>query len=252
MLENGNGLLELSDVPISLMLGTSSNYGSPNGSGPDLDGMGHRSIYAQIKELRDILLPLARGFAKFVNHVKTLRPSMLSLPRWRRLQHWNRASALSQKMSTLSLHAYARLKRMQRPSPAVPTRQDHGTYLVIVTAPQPLGPLGPMAQGHLLTVETRGVDLILSPVPKMNRHEVPSYFGSHAECHGSPPLRRCTCWANHRTVSRRGALHHRRQVSSNLPTWHHVTPSQKRRFHRSRELSLTRQRQLTLGWHVRL
>ena len=34
--------------------------------------MGHRSIDAQFKELRDILLPLARGFADFDNHVKTL------------------------------------------------------------------------------------------------------------------------------------------------------------------------------------
>ena len=61
-----------SDVPTSLMPGTSSNCGSPNGSGPDLDGMGHRSIDAQFKELRDIFLPLARGFADFDNHVKTL------------------------------------------------------------------------------------------------------------------------------------------------------------------------------------
>ena len=44
----------------------------PRGSGPDLDGMGHRSIDAQFKELRDILLPLARVFADFYNHVKTL------------------------------------------------------------------------------------------------------------------------------------------------------------------------------------
>ena len=50
----------------------SSNVGSPNGSGHDLDLMGHRSIDAQFKELRDILLPLARGFADFDNHVKTL------------------------------------------------------------------------------------------------------------------------------------------------------------------------------------
>ena len=51
-----------SDVPISL-LGTSSNYGSPNDFGPDLDGMRHRSIDAQFNELRGLLLPLARGFA---------------------------------------------------------------------------------------------------------------------------------------------------------------------------------------------
>ena len=61
-----------SDVPIYPMPGTSSNYGSLNGSGPDLDGMGHRSIDAQFKEVRDILLPLARGFADYDNHVKTL------------------------------------------------------------------------------------------------------------------------------------------------------------------------------------
>ena len=96
------------------------------------------------------------------------RPSMPSLPRWRCLQHWNRTSAPLQKTSALSLHAFAKLKRMQRPSPMVPTRQDLGTYLDIVTAPQPLGLSGPMAQGHLMTVEIRGVDLILSPAPKMN------------------------------------------------------------------------------------
>ena len=63
---------DASDVLVSPVPGTYSNYGSPNGSGPDLDGMGHRSIDAQFKELRDILLPLARGFADFDNHVKTL------------------------------------------------------------------------------------------------------------------------------------------------------------------------------------
>ena len=57
-------------LPGSLPL--SSNVGSPNGSDHDLDGMGHRSIDAQFKELRDILLPLARGFADFDKHVKTL------------------------------------------------------------------------------------------------------------------------------------------------------------------------------------
>ena len=72
---------------------------------------------------------------------------------------------------------------MRRLSPVVPTRQDHGTYLDIVTAPQaqgPLGPLGPMVQGHLMTAEIRGVDLIRSQAPKMNKHEVPFYYGSLA------------------------------------------------------------------------
>ena len=39
-------------------------------------------------------------------------------------------------------------------------RQPLGMYLDRVMAPQPLGPLGPMAQGHLTTAETQDVDLI--------------------------------------------------------------------------------------------
>ena len=65
-----------SDVPISPMPGTSSPHGSPNGSGPHLDGLGHLSFDARVKELQDILLPLARGFEDFVNHVKTLREAV--------------------------------------------------------------------------------------------------------------------------------------------------------------------------------
>ena len=44
-------------------------------------------------------------------------------------------------------------------------------------APRPLGLSGPVAQGRLMTVEIRGVDLIFSQAPKMNKHEVPSYYG---------------------------------------------------------------------------
>ena len=61
-----------SDARVSPMLGTSSNYGSPHGSGPDLDGMGRRSINAQFNELRECLLPLARGFADFDKQVKSI------------------------------------------------------------------------------------------------------------------------------------------------------------------------------------
>ena len=93
-------------------------------------------------------------------------------------------AAMDKNVSTLtqnvnvSLHAYARLKRMQRPSPVAPTRQDRGTHLDIVTASQPVGPLGPMAQGLRMTVKIRGVDLIVSQAPKMNMREVQSYCGS--------------------------------------------------------------------------
>ena len=40
----------------------------------------------------------------------------------------------------------------------------------MVTAPQPLGLSGPMAQGHLMTIEIQGVDLILSQAPRVNMH----------------------------------------------------------------------------------
>ena len=103
------------------------------------------------------------------------RPSMPSLPRWRCLQQWNGTSTPLQQMSTRSLHAYATLKRMQSSSPVVPTRQDRGTYLDIVTVPQPLGP---GSQGRLMTVEIQGVDLILSQALRMKMHEVPSCYGS--------------------------------------------------------------------------
>ena len=71
--------------------------------------------------------------------------------------------------------------RLVRPlALAAPTWQDHGTYLDIVTAPQPLGPLGPMALGHLMTIGIQDADLIHSQAPKMNNHEVPFYSGSLA------------------------------------------------------------------------
>ena len=180
-----------SDVSISPVLGTSSNYGSPYGSGPDLDGMGHRSIDAQFKELRDILLPLARGFADFDNHVKTISEAVeVVTSRLTSVEQTVDAlvakmalfTALEQNVNTpaLSLHVYARLKQMQPPAPAAPTRQDLGLYLDIVMGPQPLGPSGPMARGHLTTTETQNVDLILSQALKMNMHEVPSYYSFRA------------------------------------------------------------------------
>ena len=105
------------------------------------------------------------------------RPSTPSLPRWRHLQHRNHSY---RKCQLAHCTHFAKLKRMRRPSPAVPTRQDPGTYLHIVTAPQPLGPLGPMAHGHQMTVEIRVVGMIRSQAPKMNKHEVPFYYGSLA------------------------------------------------------------------------
>ena len=60
-----------SEVHISPVPGSSSKSGSPNGSGSNLQGRG-RSNDAQFREVRDILLPAARRFADFDNHVKAI------------------------------------------------------------------------------------------------------------------------------------------------------------------------------------
>ena len=57
-------------------------------------------------------------------------------------------------------------KRMQRPSPVDPARQDLGKNLDM--------------EGHLMTIEIQDEDLIRSQAPKMNNHEVPFYYGSLA------------------------------------------------------------------------
>ena len=69
---------------------------------------------------------------------------------------------------------------MQRPSPVDPARQDLGIYSDKAMAPQPLGLPGPMAQGHLMTMEIQDEDLIRSQAPKMNNREVPFYCDSLA------------------------------------------------------------------------
>ena len=47
-------------------------------------------------------------------------------------------------------------------------------------APQPLGPLGPMARVLLTTIGTQDADLILSQALKMNMHEVQSHYSFRA------------------------------------------------------------------------
>ena len=45
-------------------------------------------------------------------------------------------------------------------------------------APQPMGLSGPMAKGHLMTIEIQDEDLIRSQALKMNKREMPYYFDS--------------------------------------------------------------------------
>ena len=46
--------------------------GSPDGSSPDLDGVGSRPYDAQFQELPDMLGPLVQGLTDFENHVRTV------------------------------------------------------------------------------------------------------------------------------------------------------------------------------------
>ena len=66
---------------------------------------------------------------------------------------------------------------MRQPSPVDLGRQDLGTCLAGVPAPQPLGP---MALGHPMTTGIQDADLIRSQSPKMSRREVPSFYDSLA------------------------------------------------------------------------
>ena len=68
-----------SNVPISPLPVTSSNFGSISGSGLDLDGMGHRSYDAHFKELRDMVVPLVRNVASYESHIQTISNSVVLL-----------------------------------------------------------------------------------------------------------------------------------------------------------------------------
>ena len=155
--------------------------------------MGRRSIDAQFNELRDMLLPLACGFADFDNHAKT--PSeVVGMATSRIASVEQTVNALSAKMasfaalelnvSTLTENVNsltARICKIETNATSVSSGSDSARSWNILghsNGSSAAGSLG--SQGHLMTVEIRGVDLIRSQAPKMNKHEVPSYYGSFA------------------------------------------------------------------------
>ena len=89
-------------------------------------------------------------------------------------------SRILNKCSAAMLPVLPHWKRMRRPSPVDPARQDRGTHSDIVMAPRPLDFSGPVAQAHLMTIDKQDEGLIRSQAPKINKHEVPSYCGSRA------------------------------------------------------------------------
>ena len=163
------------DVPVSPVPASSSNMGSPDGSLPDLAGTGYRASTMEEK-INEMFIQMAK-----LRYSCSVYPdSKIASRRFPRqwLHMVQKSQILSKSLAALQ-PVLPHWKRMQRPSPVAPARQDLGTHSNMVTAPQPLGLSGPMAQGHLMTKEKRGVDLIFSQAPKMNIHGVPSYYGSH-------------------------------------------------------------------------
>ena len=89
------------------------------------------------------------------------------LPSRRRLQILNKLLGVLWLASLL-------WNKIQLLVPAAQIQQDLGTCLDKVTAPQPLGPSGPMAQGRLMTTETtrRRLDISSSPADEHARSAV--------------------------------------------------------------------------------
>ena len=150
-----------------------------NGSLPDLDGTGFRAC--TMEKINEIFTQIAKFHYSCRVYPGSKSVSRRSPRQW---LHILQKSQILNKSSAAIQPVLPHWKRMQLLSPVVPARQDPGTFLYMVTALQPLGSLGPTAEGHLMTVEIRGVDLIPSQAPKMNKRDVPFYYGSFCEqCH---------------------------------------------------------------------
>ena len=160
------------DVPVSPLPASSSNMGSPNGSLPDLEGPGFRASTMEEK-INEIYLQLPlfmHNAARIEKCVQTVAQTVAA--------QTTKTTNIEQIVGSLVARVTSLEQNAASGSSSPDSARSWNAYLDIVTAPQPLGPSGPMAQGRLMTVEIRGVGLIRSPVPKMNQHEVPFYWGS--------------------------------------------------------------------------
>ena len=156
---------------------TSSNFGSPNGSGPDLDGMGitHMMHCSKSSETRwyhscgDSQTSKIMSRASVTPWVSSHpglpmwnRSSVPLLPGWSHSQRWNRTSVPS-------LHECAKLKQMSPLPQMFPARQDlgHHSNRLMVLQPQ-----GPMAQTHRTTTGRRRLDTISNPDDEIARSAI--------------------------------------------------------------------------------
>ena len=130
-------------VPPSPVQLSSSNFGSPNGSGPDIDGSATRPRAVSCP----LELDVSNGITRY-NYTWRICGSTCT-----HVQVRNKCSF--------------RLKCLQ-------PRQDLGPRLDRLTAPQPQGP---MTQGHLKKAGIQDADLIPSQVQMMEMLEVPFFYG---------------------------------------------------------------------------
>ena len=158
------------NVPISPAPASSSNMGSPNGSLPDLEVVGGHPT-STMEEKFEIML--TKRLAQYEVHFAALASIPMLVQGFSRFE--NSILALTQSVASNSLLTVSVRPLFQ----VAVARQDLGTYLEIVMAPQPLGLLGPMAQDHLMTTGTQDADLILSQALMMNMRDVSFYFSSH-------------------------------------------------------------------------
>ena len=105
--------------------------------------------------------------------------SRLGCPVWIHIsrKHLENSRVDLQRWTEFQCHhcTYEQIRNMLSQHHMFPVRQDPGLHSNMLTAPQPQGPI---AQGHLMTIETHDEDLTLPQAQKMNNHEVPFYFDS--------------------------------------------------------------------------
>ena len=166
------------NMPIPPSQASSPNYGSPDGSGSDLDGMGTCSGSTTDEKLNALL-------SNFV-HFETQIAQFPALPNWMsRVDSHNtktlrdfatRLTEMEQNLSTL----IANLHKVETYAPSASNVSGSARSWPSLEQVGGSTAAGPMAQGCLMTVETQDADLIRSQAPKMNMREVPVFYGSVA------------------------------------------------------------------------
>ena len=169
-------------VPKSPKSATSSNFGSPNGSGPDLDGMCGRSDLAmeeQFKELRDVLGPLMRSVTNFESRVQTISNSVGLLT--------SRINNVEQIVSALSAKMVAFTEMEQRPHCThAQDRNRCDLSLKCLRITQDPGqidgspPPGPVTRALRKETGIQDAGSTLTRVQITRMHEAPSSYGFFA------------------------------------------------------------------------